>query len=68
MATHGMVLVSMSWHVMAWHGMAWPHLVGGVAVPDYQLAVLGRGYEVPGVGAPVHGVHLAGRQVAGRQV
>lgn len=34
------------------------HLVGGVRVPHYELAVLRGGDEVPRVGAPVHGVYL----------
>lgn len=34
------------------------HFVGGVGVPDDELAVLGGGDEVPTVGGPVHGVDL----------
>ena len=34
------------------------HLVGGVAVPHNQLAVLAGGDQVPGVSPPVHRIHL----------
>lgn len=34
------------------------YLVGGVSVPDNELAVLGGRDDVPVVGRPVHGVDL----------
>ena len=45
-------------------GQVRSYLVGGVAVPDYQLAVLGGGHQVPGVRSPVHGVHLRQSEVS----